>query len=105
MKHASLEPTISPDRLFAAADAILGGIHSPRGFSSRISMHVGPVRAGRCLPASVFTSDELIEGMAMLIRMGLLPSDPSPRIPAARDTTDRTLKRPPSGHSSQELSS
>jgi hypothetical protein len=105
VKHKSLETVVSPSRLFAAADAILGGIHSPSGFNARVSMHVGPIRSGRSLPESVFTSNELMEAMAMLIRMDLLPAHEPARIPVARDPNDGVRKQTPLGHSPQEFAS
>ena len=74
MAHTAPQHLADPNRLFAAADVLLNAICSPRGSNSLISMHVGPIRIGGWLPPTVFTSDELYEGMALLIRMGLVPA-------------------------------
>ena len=65
----------SPNRLLAAADVLLAALHPPRGGESRISMYVGPCRVGEQISPRMFTADELIEAMAMLMRMGLVPTD------------------------------
>jgi hypothetical protein len=68
------------NRLFAAADLLLRAIRSPHGFDSMVDMHDGSFQAGESLPRTTFSSDELVEAMAMLIRMGFVPPhDPSPR--------------------------
>jgi hypothetical protein len=64
---------VSPDRLLAATDTLLSAIHSPRGFNSRILMYVGPHRVEGPLPSRVFTPEELMEAMGMLIRAGRIP--------------------------------
>ncbi len=79
----------NPSRLFAAADVLLRAIESPHGFDSRIRMHIGALRVGETLPPNVFTAEELIEAMDMLIRMGLVLPDG----PAACDPGERTAGR------------
>lgn len=74
MKRNGLDPFVSTNRLFAAADVLLRAMHSTRGFNSRISMTVGEHRVGESPPASTFTSEEFIEAMDMLIRMDLVPA-------------------------------
>lgn len=74
MKSAAPQLDIDPNRLFAAADAILRASRPSLGQDARISMCVGGQRVGDSLPKNVFTSEELMEAMAMLMRMGLAPS-------------------------------
>ena len=73
MEEIFREPDVHPSRLCAAADALLEAIHSPRGFDSRITMSAGPSRLGGLFPPTVFTSEELLAAIAMLIRLGLIP--------------------------------
>lgn len=63
-------------RLFAAADMLLDAINSPGGFETLVPVYVGPAPAQRSSSRNVFTSDELTDGMAMLIRLGFLESEP-----------------------------
>lgn len=68
----SARPTISVERLFAAADALLEAMSSPDGMNALIDMSLRhgthPAAAGD----SPFSENELVEAMAMLIRMGLV---------------------------------
>jgi hypothetical protein len=64
---------VSPNRLLAAADTLLSAIHSGRGFNSLVLMYVGPHRVEGPLPSRVFTPEELMEAMDMLIRAGRVP--------------------------------
>jgi hypothetical protein len=75
MAHLTHRPVVTPNRLFGAADELLSAIESPGGFASEVSVYVGPMRIGGSLPPRVFTSDELREAMAMLVRMGFVPFD------------------------------
>jgi hypothetical protein len=59
--------------LFAAADVLMNAVNSADGMKTRVAMHTGPHRLNGMRPREVFTCEEYIEAMAMLIRMGLLP--------------------------------
>jgi hypothetical protein len=70
-EHAmSSKPYITVERLFAAADALLEAMSSPDGMNALIDMSFRP--QGCPEPGdSPFSEAELVEAMAMLIRMGL----------------------------------
>ncbi len=69
--------SIPTDRLFAAADALLEALASGEGRNALIRMYVG--RRLRDATDGAFTETELVEAMAMLLRMGFIgpPHRPS----------------------------
>lgn len=65
---------LGPDRLCDAADVLLRAVHSPLGFNAPVEVYVGPPgRAGRGCK-DVWTLEECMDAMAMLIRLGLIPA-------------------------------
>ncbi|HMN39680.1 MAG TPA: hypothetical protein PKE29_02470 [Phycisphaerales bacterium] len=73
MRHHQLKPTVSPNRLCAAADRLLAAIDSPQGRNAPVVVYTGPLRRAGRVCEDAFTCEEFIEAMAMLIRMGLVP--------------------------------
>jgi hypothetical protein len=66
----SSKGTIDVNRLFAAADALLDAMSSHDGADALIQMYAGNRPDATGLPANMFTQAELVEAMAMLVRMG-----------------------------------
>jgi hypothetical protein len=79
MHRTSHRNTLDTRRLFAAADVLLRAIHSPTGFDTEMSVLADTRRFIGSLPLDMFTSNELIDAMAMLIRMGLVTDTVGPR--------------------------
>jgi hypothetical protein len=77
MECSFLETGVDSDRLCRAADMLLTAMRSPRGHDTLVLMHVGSVFRGVVPSRDFFTSDECVEAMAMLIRLGLVPEDGS----------------------------
>lgn len=69
--------TLNSQRIFAAADLLLKKLDSEEGAESLVTVWTGkdaPLEAAR---TPVFTQDEFIEAMAMLMRMGFVePVEP-----------------------------
>jgi|GEM_PF-2486109 len=68
----SPRPTISVERLFAAADALLEAMRQPDGMNTLIDMSLRHATHPGNPGESPFSENELVEAMAMLIRMGLV---------------------------------
>lgn len=68
----SPRPTISAERLFAAADALLDAMSRPDGMNTLIDMSLRDATQPAASGESIFSENELVEAMAMLIRMGLV---------------------------------
>jgi hypothetical protein len=66
------ETTLTNRRLFAAADMLLSAIDSPTGFDSLVPMYAGSRPESASRPPDQFTAEELVDGMTMLIRLGLI---------------------------------
>jgi hypothetical protein len=78
-KFMGRQAAIDPNRLFAAADALLLAMHSREGKNALVVMHIGNCPEGKALPADSFTHTEFVEAMSMLVRMGFAESDSSRR--------------------------
>lgn len=65
---------ITPDRLCGAADQLLAAIHSPSGYDSFIYVHAHPSSVPGSAQADLYTTEECVEAMSMLIRLGVVPA-------------------------------
>lgn len=63
---------IGSHRLFAAADFLLGAIESETGMASVVPMRLDNQYSSRLGSQGVYTQTELVEAMAMLVRMGFV---------------------------------
>ncbi|MBY0260938.1 MAG: hypothetical protein K2Q20_01240 [Phycisphaerales bacterium] len=68
----SPRPVISTERLFAAADALLEAMSRPDGMNTLIDMSLRHATHTAAAGETPFSENELVEAMAMLIRMGLV---------------------------------
>jgi hypothetical protein len=71
------QSTTQLHRLFAAADTLLAAMGSPAGADALVEMHMGDHDQEQGLPTDAFTQDELLEAMALLMRMGFTSANPA----------------------------
>lgn len=87
------QEVVTPERLLAAADALLKAMESEEGQDASVNVRVGRSRFAPDDP-ELFTLSEYIEAMTMLIRMGFAGSPRAARSDTKRSALARVPKEP-----------
>ena len=87
-------PNVKSQRLFGAIDLLLEAIGSPNGMNSLIPIYRDDPPADAAAPAARYTLKEFVEAMTILVRVGIVPTEP--RVGAANDNGSHDA--PPLNH-------